>query len=427
MTAMVKKNGNEKSNAADSGPPFKYTQPLRPPIAATVAYQFESFQHCADTYGHRVRSHAYSRLSNPTVEALEERITQKEGAHQTVAFASGMAAISALYMGLCRPGNNIVSSSRLYGGTLALQHRVKEFGVEIRYADFSSSKSIESSIDDKTVMLFSEPIANPAMDWYDFEAIYQIAKKHNVVCVLDNTNTIALFDAMNYCDLEIVSATKYVGGHGAGLGGLAICGPFDISDKRYEGANSPSGDFGGKRPSETGVNAIPNILRGSQLRNFGGCLSPFNAYIFSLGMDTLDLRMRDISRRTLAIAQLCEKHPAVELVFHAELGPKAKGVEKYFPNGTGGLFSFKLHGDESNVRRFFDALQLIPVATNIGDARTIVQHVETTSHSQLSPDQLTAAGIPRNLLRVSMGLESLEDLTVEFTRALDNASKVASV
>lgn len=422
---MAKKNGNEKSNKADSGPPCKYTQPLRPPIAATVAYQFESFQHCADTYGHRVQSHAYSRLSNPTMEALEERITVKEGAHQTVAFASGMAAISALYMGLCRPGNNIVSSARLYGGTLALQQRVAEFGVSIRYADFSDPKSIESNIDEKTIMVFSEPIANPAMDWYDFEDIYRIAKRHNVLCVLDNTNTIALFDAMQYSDIEIVSATKYVGGHGAGLGGLAICGEFDLSDKRYQGANTPSGDFGGKRPSDTGANAIPNILRGSQLRNFGGCMSPFNAFIFTLGLDTLDLRMRDISRRTLAIAQLCEKHPAVDLVFHAEIGPKAKGVDKYFPNGTGGLFSFRLKGDESNVKRFFEALELIPVATNIGDSRTIVQHVETTSHSQLSPEQLEAAGIPRNLLRVSMGLESLEDLTEEFQRALANAQTVS--
>ena len=160
-------------------------------------------------------------------------------------------------------------------------------------------------------------------------------------------------------------------------------------------------------------------MRGSQLRNFGACMSPFNAYLFMLGLDTLDLRMKDISYRCLELAKFLEQHRAVDLVLHAELGSKCAGITEYFPNGTGGLFSFKLHGDIKQVRQFFDALSMIPVATNIGDSKTIVQHVESTSHSQLSAQQLTAAGIPANLLRISMGLESLDKLLKEFDTALN--------
>jgi O-acetylhomoserine (thiol)-lyase len=415
MTDTVQTNKVEASKPL----PARYSRPLRPPIAATVAYAFDSFQHCADTYGHKVRSHAYSRLSNPTVEALEEAMAERTGALQCVGFSSGMAAVSAIYMGLCRPGKNIVSSSRLYGGTLALQKSIAEFGVEIRYANFDDADDVESKIDGNTMMLFSEPIANPAMDWYDYASIKNLSQKHGVLCVLDNTNTTALFDSMKWCDIDITSATKYVGGHGAGLGGLVLSGKFDLKGARYKHLDKPSGDFGGNSPVATGEYAFPNIMRGSQLRNFGACMSPFNAYLFTLGLDTLDLRMRDISHRTLEIAKLCAKHRAVDLVLHAELGPKATGIEKYFPIGTGGLFSFKLKGNLDNVRKFFDALSMIPVATNIGDSKTIVQHVESTSHSQLSRDQLAAAGIPTGLLRVSMGLESLDKLTKEFTTALD--------
>lgn len=417
---MIALRDNDKTTIP---PPPKKTRPLRPPIAATVAYAFESFEHCADTYGHKVRSHAYSRLSNPTVEALEEAMAAKSGALQSVGFASGMAAISALYMSLCRPGKNIVSSSRLYGGTLALQKSLMQFGVGIRYADFSNAAAVEAQIDDDTVMLFSEPIANPAMDWYDYAKIRELAKAHSVLCVLDNTNTVALFNALSWCDLEVVSATKYIGGHGAGLGGLVMCAPVVLSPTRYQHLNHCSGDFGNRSPLEFGEYALPNMLRGSHLRNFGACMSPFNAFLFSLGLDTLDLRMIDISRRTLELARLCAADPAVELVLHPELGPCSSGIHEYFPQGTGGLFSFQLRGGIDNVKQFFGALSFIPVATNIGDSKTIIQHVETTSHSQLTQEQLNAAGIPPNLLRVSVGLEPLEKLVAEFKECLAAAAR----
>lgn len=405
----------------DQSPQVRATRPLRPPIAATVAYEFDSLQHCADTYGHKIQSHAYSRLSNPTVEALEQSMSERCGAYKAVAYASGMAAISALYMALARPGKNIVSSSRLYGGTLALQHNLREFGVEFRYVDFSNPGEIESAIDENTVMLFSEPIANPAMSWYDFAAVKELAASYEVLSVLDNTNTIALFDALRWCDIEVDSATKYVGGHGAGIGGLVLCSRIDLSKKRYAHLSKPSGDFGGRNPVSLGADALPGILRGACLRNFGACLSPFNAYLFQLGLDTLDLRMRDISYRTLELARFCHSHPCVGVVLHAEVGPHSAGIEKYFPRGTGGLFSFTLkqQGYEA-IQKFFGSLSLIPVATNIGDSRTIVQHVESTSHSQLTQEQLAAAGIPPGLLRVSVGLEPLDKLLKEFSCALSS-------
>lgn len=416
---------DEKSSAVTAlktAPPAKFTRPLRPPIVATVAYEFESFQHCADTYGHKVRSHAYSRLSNPTVEALEESISARTGALATVAYASGMAAISALYLAFGRPGKNIVSSSRLYGGTLALQHNLQEFGIEFRYVDFGDAGAVEEAIDDNTVMLFSEPIANPAMNWYDFAAIRDVANRKGVVSVLDNTNTTALFDALAWADVDVTSATKYVGGHGSGLGGLVICSALDLqNNKRYQYLDKTSGDFAGQSPISFGVHALPNMLRGANLRNFGACLSPFNAYLFQLGLDTLDLRMRDISKRCLELAKYCDAHLSVGIVLHAELGAAATGIERYFPQGTGGLFSFTLNGGMPAIHRFFDALSLIPVATNIGDSRTIVQHVESTSHSQLSREKLDAAGIPSGLLRVSVGLEPIEKLLAEFKTALGAA------
>lgn len=410
------------STTAKTIPPPKYTRPLRPPIAATVAYEFESLQHCADTYGHKVQSHAYSRLSNPTVEALEESVSARTGALATVAYASGMAAISALYLAFGRPGKNIVSSSRLYGGTLALQHNLQEFAIEFRYVDFADAGAVEDAIDDDTVMLFSEPIANPAMNWYDFAAIRDVAGRKGVVSVLDNTNTTGLFDALAWADVDITSATKYVGGHGAGLGGLVSCSELNLQqNRRYQYLDKPSGDFAGQSPLAFGGYALPRMLRGANLRNFGACLSPFNAYLFQLGLDTLDLRMRDISKRCLELALYCQSHSSVDLVLHPEIGTAADGIERYFPRGTGGLFSFTLHGGMPAIQRFFDALSLIPVATNIGDSRTIVQHVESTSHSQLSREKLDAAGIPSGLLRVSVGLEAIEKLLAEFNTALGSA------
>jgi O-acetylhomoserine (thiol)-lyase len=278
--------------------------------------------------------------------------------------------------------------------------------------------SLSALIDENTVLIFSEPIANPAMNWYDFEAVRDLSLEFGVLNAIDNTNTVALFDALAWCDIDVTSATKYIGGHGAGLGGIVLCKSFALDHPRYAHLNKPGGDFGGKSPLEFGPLALPSILRGACLRNHGACMSPFNAFLFQLGLDTLDLRMRDISSRCLSLAKYCQSHSAVGTVLHAELGPSAQGIERYFPHGTGGLFSFSLKGGKPAIERFFDALSMIPVATNIGDSKTIIQHVESTSHSQLSQQQLDAAGILPGLLRVSVGLESLDKLIAEFETAL---------
>jgi O-acetylhomoserine (thiol)-lyase len=205
-----------------------------------------------------------------------------------------------------------------------------------------------------------------------------------------------------------------------------VCKSFDISTPRFARMDKPSGDFGGRKPSDVaGEDALPIIMKNSQLRNFGGCMSPFHAYLFLLGLETLDMRMRVISENTYAVAKYCSEHPAVDLVFQAEMNPANTLIKRYFPRGTGGLFSFRLADGNKSVARLFQSFEMLPVATNIGDSRTIIQHVETTSHSQLSREQLTAAGIPEGLLRVSMGLESKEDLLAEFEHIL-NACAVPS-
>ncbi|CCE98562.1 K01740 O-acetylhomoserine (thiol)-lyase (plasmid) [Sinorhizobium fredii HH103] len=395
------------------------SRPLREPIVASVAYAFESFDHCVDTYAGRVNSHAYSRISNPTVEGLERRIATMLGGSEAVAFSSGMAALAGLFLMLTAPGTNIVSSPRLYGGTLAFFNWLQGFGVETRFAEFNHIEAVSRLVDQNTIALFSEPIANPSMRTYDFEAVNRLSEELDVLYILDNTNTVGLFNSLRWADVEVVSATKYVGGHGAAVGGLVISKSTSSKLNRCRQFSNPSGDFSGRRPIDiAGSETIPAVLRRSILRNLGGCMSPFNAFLFSLGCDTLALRMRDISVRTEGLARFLHAHPAVDVVLHPSISDQAHLVSRYFPNGSGGLLSFRIKGGEQSVRSFFDNLPSLPVATNIGDSVTIVQHVETTSHSQLAPAALTAAGIVPDLLRVSVGLEPLEQLIDEFTCAL---------
>lgn len=395
------------------------SRPLRQPIVASVAYEFESFQHCIDTYSGHVHSHAYSRISNPTVEELEINLARLLGGTEAVGFASGMAALSALLFTIARPGKNIISSPRLYGGTLALFQFLATFGVEVRFVEFHDYAKLETAADQNTVAFFSEPIANPSMSTYDYERVAQISSNQQILCILDNTNTVGLFPALQWADIEVVSATKYIGGQGAAVGGLVIFREIQSKLQRLQQFQAPCPELGGKSPLEySPTSALPALLRKSTLRNIGSCMSPFNAFIFSLGLDTLMLRMKDISARSRQLAGYLSQHPAVDLVLYPALRENDGIVQRYFPLGAGGLLSFHIRGGREAVETFFKRLRTLPIATNIGDRITIIQHVETTSHSQLSVSESEAAGIVPNLLRVSVGLEPIEQLIDEFAFAL---------
>ncbi|MBN1350017.1 O-acetylhomoserine aminocarboxypropyltransferase/cysteine synthase [candidate division KSB1 bacterium] len=399
--------------------PKNEAPPLQEPIAMTVTYKFASLKHCIDTFRGDVKSHAYTRISNPTVEAFEEKVRALSSGICAVAFSSGTAALANLFFALGYPGANIITSPKLYGGTIALFDMLRAFGVEIRFVDFNNLDAVEKHIDDKTCLIFTEAIANPLMEIIDFEAVYRVAQRHQVIYVIDNTNSVALFDALRWCDVEALSATKYIGGHGNAVGGMIVCGPFQLSRARYPKFYEPSNDLNGKTASEAGGDAaLPLFLRCTMLRNFGSSLSPFNAYLFLNGMETLRLRMDHLSSKSLMLAKWLQAQPQVKTVCYPDLNSNAALLDKYFPGGTGGLLSFSLHGGWKEVERLFNRLSTIQIAANIGDCKTILQHVGCTSHNQLDSKQLAEFGIEKNLLRLSVGLEPLEVIQADLQHAL---------
>lgn len=395
------------------------SKPLQTPVALTVAYEFASFEHCRATYALQVKSHGYSRISNPTVEELENRLRDRSEAVGSVAFASGMAAISNLLFAVAYSGANVVANPQLYGGTIALFQYCETFGIETRWVDFRDYNAVRAAIDDNTVLIFSETISNPGMRMYAYDVIYAIAQEAGVLCAIDNTNLVGLFDALDYCDVEVLSATKYIGGHGTAVGGLLVCGPFEAMPSRYPRLFTKSGDYAQQRAVDINRESpFLTVFRCSLLRNFGAAMSPMNAFLFLNGLETLDLRMGAVSRSAVKMAEWLACSSEVSIVNHPELNADNRDFLKYFAKGTGGLFCFELRRGIAAVPILLDSLRRVKIATNIGDCKTILQHVATTSHGQCDEESLARAGANSSTLRVSTGLEATEELIEDLRNAL---------
>ena len=395
------------------------------PIYQTTSYVFEDPESAAAYFNLQEYGNTYSRIMNPTIAALEERIANLEGGVGAVCFASGMAAQTAAFFTLLNPGDHVVSSAALYGGTITqLKHLFRKLSVELTFVDPDDLDSWRAAMQSNTKLLFAETIGNPGGNVLDIEAVAAIAHDHGAPIMVDNTfATPFLCRPMAWdADIVVYSATKFLGGHGTSIGGAVVdSGEFDWSNGRFPVIADPSEAYHGLAFHETfGVYGYLMKLRAETLRDLGAAMSPFNAFLFAQGIETLPLRMRQHVRNARAIAKHLSQHRKVSAVSYPGLPDSryAQLVDKYLPGGPGAVFCFDLAGGREDGQQFIQALTLFSHLANVGDAKSLVIHPATTTHRQLSDDELAAAGIGPGTVRLSVGIEDVDDLIWDLDQGL---------
>ncbi len=400
------------------------------PIYQTTSYTFDDTQHGADLFDLKVAGNIYTRIMNPTTAVLEARVAEMEGGIGGLGLASGLSAITYAIQTIAGAGDNIVSASQLYGGTYTLfVHAFQRQGIEARLVDHDDYEGFEKAIDDKTKAVFLESIGNPAGNVVDIEKIAEIAHRHGVPVIVDNTVATPYlcrpFDLG--ADIVVHSLTKYIGGHGTSLGGMIVdSGKFDwmANKDRFPILNEPDPSYHGVVYTEAlGAAAFIGRARVAPLRNTGAALSPFNAFLILQGLETLGLRMERHVSNTLAVAEYLKAHPKVAWVNYAGLPDSPyHAVAQRISKGSGsGILSFGIKGGKEAGGRFIDALQMILRLVNIGDAKSLACHPATTTHRQLGPEELKKAGVSEDLVRLSVGIEHVEDIIADIEQALDKA------
>ena len=410
--------------------PDPTTKAVAVPIYQTTSYAFDNTQHVADLFDLKVQGNIYTRIMNPTTAVLEERVAQLEGGIGGLALASGMAAITYAIQTIAQAGDNIVSVSTLYGGTYNLfAHTLPKQGIEVRFFDYRDPASLEKLIDDKTKLVFAETIGNPLGNVVDLEAISAIAHRHGVPVVVDNTvATPALMRPFEHgADIVVHSLTKYIGGHGTSIGGAIIDSgkfPWGEHAERFPLLNTPDPSYHGVNYVEAlGAAAFIARARVVPLRNTGAAISPMNAFLILQGLETLPLRIERHSDNALAVAQYLENHPKVKWVNYAGLSthPQNGLVQKYLGGKASGILSFGVEGGAEAGARFIDALQLVTRLVNIGDAKSLACHPASTTHRQLNEEELAKAGVSVDMVRLSVGIEHVDDIIADLAQALDQA------
>src|ERR1700737_2800640 len=409
--------------AGARGDPHTGARPV--PIFQTTSYVFEDAESAAAYFNLQEYGNTYSRIMNPTVAAFEERVASLEGAAGGVAFASGLAAQAAALFTMLQPGDHIVASGALYGGTVTqLKHLSRKLALELTFVDPDDTDAWRRALRNETKLLYGETIGNPGGNVLDIRAIADIAHGIGAPLMVDNT-----FAPPYLCrpiefgaDIVVHSATKLIGGPGTSIGGVVVeAGTFNWSNGRYPIVADPSPAYHGLAFHDTfGMYGYLMKLRAESLRDLGACMSPFNAFLFLLGLETLPLRMDRHVQNALGVARFLQQHPAVESVGYAGL-PESKYhplVEKYLPKGAGAVFAFDVQGGREAGQRFIQALRLWSHLANVGDAKSLVIHPASTTHRQLSDAELVAAGISGGTIRLSVGLETLDDLLWDLERGL---------
>ena len=407
--------------------PDPTTHAVAVPIYQTVAYAFDNTQHAADLFDLKVQGNIYSRIMNPTQDVLEQRLALMEGGIASLALASGQAAVTYSIQTIAEAGDNVVSSSALYGGTYNLfAHTLPQFGIEGRFADYREPDSFEKLIDAKTKAVFVESIGNPLGNITDFARIAEIAHKHGVPLIVDNTvpSPYLLRPFEHGADIVVHSLTKYLGGHGNSIGGAIVdSGKFPWAEHKakFRRLNEPDVSYHGVVYTEAlGAAAYIGRARVVPLRNMGAAISPFNSFLILQGMETLPLRMERICDNALAVAKYLKGHAKVKWVNFAGLPehPSHALAKKYMGGRASGLFTFGLAGGREGGARFQDALKLITRLVNIGDAKSLACHPASTTHRQLSNDELAKAGVTEDTVRLSIGIEHVDDLREDLEQAL---------
>jgi O-acetylhomoserine (thiol)-lyase len=404
--------------------PDPYTGARAVPIFQTTSYVFEDVDSAAAYFNLQEYGNTYSRIMNPTVAVLEERIASLEGGAGAVAFASGLAAQAGVFFTLFEPGDHVVSSQALYGGSLTqLKHVFRKLAVDLDFVDPSDLEAWKRAARPETKAFFAETIGNPAGTVLDLEGVAGIAHELGAPLVVDNTfATPYLCRPIDWgADIVVHSATKFLGGHGTSIGGLVVdSGRFDWSNGRFPVVADPSPAYHGLAFHETfGVYGFLMKLRAETLRDLGAAMSPFNAFLFLQGIETLSLRIDRHVRNALGVAEFLASRPAVDAVRHPAREPLAG---KYLPRGAGAVFSFDLAGGREAGTRFIGALSLWSHLANVGDVRSLVIHPASTTHRQLSDEELAGAGIGPGTIRLSVGLEDLDDLLWDLERGLQAAA-----
>ena len=407
--------------------PDPTTKAVAVPIYQTTSYAFDNTQHGADLFDLKVQGNIYTRIMNPTTAVLEERVAQLEGGIGALALASGMAATTYAIQTIAQAGDNIVSVSTLYGGTYNLfAHTVPKQGIEVRFFDYRDPAGREQLIDDKTKLVFAESIGNPLGNVIDLQAISAIAHKHGVPVVVDNTvaTPILLRPFEHGADIVVHSLTKYIGGHGNSIGGAIVDSgkfPWGEHKERFAVLNTPDPSYHGVNYVEVlGAAAYIARARVVPLRNTGAALSPFNAFLILQGIETLPLRMERHCENALKVAQYLEQHPKVKWVNYGGLSthPQHALVQKYLGGKASGILSFGVQGGAEAGARFIDALQLITRLVNIGDAKSSACHPASTTHRQLNAEELASAGVSEDMVRLSVGIEHVDDIIADIEQAL---------
>ena len=398
------------------------------PVYRTSAYQFKSTDHAANLFGLRELGNIYTRLMNPTHDVLEKRMAALDGGAAALALASGTSAIFYAVANICRAGDEIVSSANLYGGTYTQFHDIlPQFGIKAHLVDVRDPQNFAKAITPKTKLLFTESIGNPSLDVADISAIAKIAHDAGLPLVVDNTfATPALLRPIEHgADIVVHSLTKWLGGHGVGIGGIVVdSGRFDWTSGKFPLLSEPDASYHDIRfAKDLGpLNPLAYILRMRlvPLRNLGACISPDNAWMFLQGIETLPLRMQRHCENALAAAKHLKSHKRVAWVrYPGLLGDEAHAnAEKYLPNGAGGMVVFGIRGGSRAGAAFINSLQLISHLANVGDARSLAIHPASTTHSQLTGEQQAQGGITPDMVRLSIGIEHIDDILEDIDRAL---------
>lgn len=401
------------------------THSVVPPLYQTNAYTFDSTEHAKRLFELSEPGNIYSRLQNPTCEIFEKKVAELDGGVGALSFSSGHAAIFNAVVNLCSEGDEMVSSINIYGGAInMLGISLKRLGITVRFVDPDDFEAWENAITDRTKLLFTEIVGNPNVNVADLEKIAAIAHKHGIPFMADSTFTTPyLCRPIEFgADLVIHSATKFLAGHGSVMAGVVVdSGRFKFKDNpRFPLYNAPDPSYHGVVFADLGESAFILRLRALITRDFGACLSPFNAYLSIIGIETLPLRMQRHCENALACAEFLEQCSQVEKVNYPMLKNDKYHTlaQKYIPKGAGGVFTFELKGGREAGARFMDSLKLLKIVANVGDVRSMVIHPATTTHSQLSSEQLKEAGITENTVRLSIGLEDKEDIIADLEQAI---------
>lgn len=396
------------------------------PIYQTSSYVFRNCDHAAARFGLSDAGNIYGRLTNPTEDVFEKRIAALEGGVAALAVASGAAAVTYTILNLAQNGDNIVSAKNIYGGSFNLfEHTLPQYGIQTTFVDIFNEKEVENAINEKTKALYIETLGNPNSDVVDIESVARIAHRHKIPLVVDNTfATPYLVRPIEYgADIVVHSATKFIGGHGTSIGGVIVDGgKFDWeASGKFDSLTKPNPSYHGISFTKAcGPAAFVTKVRAILLRDTGATVSPFNAFLFLQGLETLSLRVERHTYNALKVVEYLNNHPQVESVSHPSVSTDPKQQElykKYFPNGGGSIFTFDIKGDAQKAKDFIDNLELFSLLANVADVKSLVIHPATTTHSQCTEDELLDQGIRPNTIRLSIGCESIDDIIQDLDEA----------